>query len=108
MYLAEKRRYINTLPFLSFPVCTKVQMVCIWSSLCQFHPINSCFIKIQNGLTFLVPAYTGCPEKEAVKWMSVCLQHQREKCTPWLSMKNAPDETWFNHCIPLTMKNVDI
>jgi len=29
------------------------------------------FIKIQNGLTFLVPAYTGCPGKVAIKQMSV-------------------------------------
>jgi len=32
-----------------------------------------CFIKIQFGLTFLVPAYMNCPGKEAVKWMSVSL-----------------------------------
>jgi len=30
-------------------------------------------IKIQNGLTFLVPAYSGCPGKEAIKRVSVCL-----------------------------------
>jgi len=30
-------------------------------------PIFSCFIKIQNGLTFVVPAYPGCPGKEAIK-----------------------------------------
>jgi len=35
-------------------------------------PIISCFIKIQIGLTFLVPAYTGCAKKEDVKWVSVC------------------------------------
>jgi len=29
-------------------------------------PIISCFIKIQNGSTFLVPAYQGCPGKKAV------------------------------------------
>jgi len=34
-------------------------------------PIVSCFFKIQNGLTFLVLAYPGCPEKEADKWVSV-------------------------------------
>jgi len=33
------------------------------------HPIISCFIKIQNGLNFLAPAYQG-PEKEAVKGVS--------------------------------------
>jgi len=37
-------------------------------------PIISCFIKIQNGLTFLVAAYPGCPEKEAIKWISLCRQ----------------------------------
>ena len=42
-----------------------VQMICIWSSYC--HPIISCFIKIQNGFTFLVLTYSGCPGKEAVK-----------------------------------------
>jgi len=26
-------------------------------------PIISCFMKIQNGVTFLVPAYHGCPWK---------------------------------------------
>jgi len=31
--------------------------------------IVSCFCKIQIGLTFLVPAYPGCPGKEAVKWL---------------------------------------
>jgi len=33
--------------------------------------IICCFIKIQIGLTFLVWTCPGCPEKEAVKWMSV-------------------------------------
>jgi len=28
----------------------------------------SCSTKIQIGFTFLVPAYPGCPGKEAVKW----------------------------------------
>jgi len=32
-----------------------------------------CFIKIQVGLTFLLPAYQGCPEKEALKRVSLCL-----------------------------------
>ena len=36
-------------------------------------PLVSCFIKIQIGLTFLVPAYPGFPEKEAVKRVSVSL-----------------------------------
>jgi len=37
------------------------------------NPAVCCFIKTKNGLTFLVPAYPGCPVKEAVKWVSVCL-----------------------------------
>jgi len=35
--------------------------------LCHWHPIISCFIEIENGLIFLVPAYPGCPGKETVK-----------------------------------------
>jgi len=34
---------------------------------CQCQPIISCFIKIQDGLTFLVPAYPRCPRKDAIK-----------------------------------------
>ena len=33
------------------------------------HPIISCLIQIQTGFTSLVPAYPGCPGKEAIKWM---------------------------------------
>jgi len=29
----------------------------------------SCSSKIQIGFTFQVPAYPGCPGKEAVKWL---------------------------------------
>jgi len=29
----------------------------------------SCSSKIQTGFTSLVPAYPGCPGKEAVKWL---------------------------------------
>ena len=32
----------------------------------------SCSSKIQIGFTFLVPAYPGCPGKEAVKWLCSC------------------------------------
>ena len=31
----------------------------------------SCFTKIQIGLTFLVPAYLGCPGQRAVKLVVV-------------------------------------
>jgi len=36
-------------------------------------PIVSCFIKIQTGLTFLSPAYQGCPGEKAVNWVCVKL-----------------------------------
>jgi len=34
--------------------------------LMSLSPIISCFVKSQIGLTFLVPAYPGCPAKEAI------------------------------------------
>ena len=51
-------------------LCSDVQMTCIWPSWCHCHTVISCFIKIQIGLIFLPPAYPGCAEKEAVKWVS--------------------------------------
>jgi len=39
----------------------------------HYNPIVSSFIKTQIDLTFLVPAYTGCPGTEAIKQMSVSL-----------------------------------
>ena len=35
--------------------------------------IVSCFSKIQNGFTFLLPAHLGSPGKRAVKWVCVCV-----------------------------------
>jgi len=35
--------------------------------LLSLPPHHSCFSKIQNGSTFLVPTYPRCPGKEAVK-----------------------------------------
>jgi len=51
-------------------VCSQVQIICIWSSWCHCHPIISCFIKITNGLTFLVPLNQTVLEKTA---LNVCL-----------------------------------
>jgi len=42
---------------------SEVQLICMWSSWCYCHPIISCFIKIEIGLTFLLPAYPGCHGK---------------------------------------------
>jgi len=53
-------------------IWSEVQIICIWSSWCHCHLMISCFIKIQIGSPILVPAYLGCPGKEAVKWVSVC------------------------------------
>jgi len=60
-HLACKKLSDEVLARLS--VWSEVQMSCMWSSQCQCHPIISCFIKIQIGLTFLVPAYSGSPGK---------------------------------------------
>jgi len=53
--------------------CRQMQMTCTFIQLMPLPPIVFCFMKIQNGLTFLVPAYPDCPRKKAVKWVSVCL-----------------------------------
>jgi len=68
-HLACKKLSGDMLAWLS--VWSEVQMICIWSSCswCHCHPIISCCIKIQTGLTFLVPTYPGCPGKEAIKWV---------------------------------------
>jgi len=64
------------------PVCKKTEwwgagvVVCLERGadlhMAQLMPLPltvSCFSKIQIGFTFLVPARTGCPGKEAVKWL---------------------------------------
>jgi len=57
------------------PICLQqgAKWFALCSSWCDCHHVISCFIKIQIGLTFLVPAYPDCPGKEAVKLVSVCL-----------------------------------
>jgi len=40
--------------------------------MAQLMPLTltvSCSSKIQIAFTFLVPAYPGCPGKEAIKWL---------------------------------------
>ena len=39
----------------------------------------SCFSKIQNGFTFLVPAHPGCQGKKAIKQVRVCVWSQSTK-----------------------------
>ena len=47
-------------------VWSKVQMICLWFSWYHCQPIVSCFIKIQID-------YPGCPGKEDVKRLSICV-----------------------------------
>ena len=61
-----KRLSDEVLAWLS--VWNKVQMIRIWSSWCHCHPIISCFVKVQIGLTLLVRAYPGCPGSTTVLW----------------------------------------
>jgi len=62
-----------------------------WSSWCHCHPIISCFIEIHIGLTFLVPAYPGCPGKQAVKQVSVVVVKVITS-VGWFR------PFWFSHC----------
>ena len=58
--------------WLGLSLSSEVQIVCIYGpadATASPNPVISCLISIQTGVTFLVPAYTGCPEKEAVKWV---------------------------------------
>jgi len=68
------RKSIWAVKWSELSAWSEVQIICIWFSWCHCHPIVSCFIKIQNGFTFLMPAYPACPGKEAIKQvsMSVC------------------------------------
>jgi len=59
-------------------------------------PADACFVKIQNGSAFLVPAYPGCPGKEAIKWLLLfiinsigCAYHYLE--VTWHSQINKDD-----------------
>jgi len=70
-HLACKKLSDEVLAWLS--VWSEVQMICTWSSWCHCHPFISCFIKIQDGLTFMVQAYAGYFGKEAIKRVFACL-----------------------------------
>jgi len=54
LHPACKKLSDEVLAWLS--VRSGVQMICVWSSCCHCHLIISCFIEIQIGLSFLVPA----------------------------------------------------
>ena len=67
-HLASKKLSDEMLAWLS--VCSGVYIILILSSYCHCDPVIFTFIKIQIGLTFLVPAYPGFPGKEAMRWVS--------------------------------------
>jgi len=46
-----------------------LHMAAIMAQLMPLLLTVSCSSKIQVGFTYLVPAYPGCPGKEAVKWL---------------------------------------
>jgi len=47
------------------------------AQLMPLSPIISCFSKIQNGFTFLVLAYPGCPGKMLLNGHSVVVAQQQ-------------------------------
>ena len=49
----------------------EVQMIAYGPADGTATPSFSCFIKLKNDLTFLVPDYPGCPGKEDIKWISL-------------------------------------
>jgi len=64
------------------PACKKLEWWGTGTAIClerdadlhtaQLMPLPftvSCSSEIQIGFTFLVPAYPGCPGKEAIKWL---------------------------------------
>jgi len=62
----EKKLTDGVLVCLGLSVWREVQMICIWPSWCHYHPIISCFTKIQIGLNFLVSTSPGCPGKRPI------------------------------------------
>jgi len=57
-------------------------VICLQQGAIDFHmfqlmplppPHTSCFVKIQTRLSFLVLAYSGCPGKQAIKWVFVLI-----------------------------------
>ena len=57
--------YINDLPEIRASQDDSSKLYLYADDANATAPIVSCFIEIQNGLTVVVPAYPGCPGKEA-------------------------------------------
>jgi len=73
---------------------------CKWFAYgpCHCHPIITCFIKIQTGLTFLVTAYPGCRGKEATERVHVCLSAYSTD-----EHIQAPSPLAVHHCVLLSL-----
>ena len=54
------------------PVCSKMQMFCMWFSWCHCHPITSCFSKIQMVLCFWYQFTQVVLEKRPLNGNSYC------------------------------------
>jgi len=80
-------------------VWSKVQMICIWTSWCHCYPIISCFIKIQNGLTFLVPAYVQPQQSTFFHWVSF-VQFAFSALTSWVGIRKSirSVKNWVMRC----------
>jgi len=94
--LTECQRKARHAPVMSdevlawLSVCSELQVICIWWSIwCHCHPIIPCIIKIQIGLTFLVPAYGGCPRKRR-------LNRCPSDC--YVLARSAPELGCSSHC----------
>jgi len=79
---------------LFMSVWSEVQVICIRSSWCHCYPVISCFIKIQIGLTYLVPSDPDFTVKEAIKRVSVlCLIITTQCCV---------STVYARPCLPVT------
>jgi len=50
------------------------------AQLMPLPPTVSCFSKIQNGFTFLVPAHLGIRGQGAVKWVLLLYRSHEPRC----------------------------
>ena len=93
-YVAEEHpasKKMSDEVLMRLSVWSKVQMICTLSSCCHCHAVISCFIKMQNGSAFLVPAYPGCPGKEAIKWVIGC-----SSCSVWYVIFEFCHRLWWS------------
>ena len=82
-------------------VGSRVQMIHIWSSSCQWNPIISCLIKIQNDFTFLQSKLSQVIlEKRALnstKWVLLLPAKNSSSNLFFLTVDISPINCHFNH-----------